>query len=163
METKKDQLVLLLTVLCSLAVLFLFNLITGPAVKERKDEGGIGILSSVMEGETEFERIETGNASLSVREVYRARSGRGYVVRCSLGSAITGNEYLVTIGILKNGDLSGMSVEDYDRGRWLVGEKVHRKVFLDESPLYEEAYHDALSCLESSGLLHDGETNGGTK
>ena len=167
MSNKKDLIVILLVLVIGVVLLTLLNLITSPIIEENSRGALLEPLYAVMADASGFEELELDNLPSTVYGVWKEKSGKGYVVRCSTTKGFTGKEIKLTVAISSDGNVTGITLDEYPETKdfgpdypssyigqdsTLSGVEIVGGVTYSSSA-FKKAVADAFTALSDNGLI----------
>ncbi len=167
MSNKKDLIVILGVLIIGVALLSVLNIFTAPVIEENRAGAETAPLYAVMSDASGFEKLTLENLPSTVYEVWKEKSGKGYVVRCSTNKGFTGKDILLTVAVSKEGIVTGINLDEYPETKefgsdyplsyigensTLSGVEIVSGVTYSSSA-FKGAVRDAFEALTSSGLV----------
>ncbi len=167
MSNKKDFLVILAVLVVGVVLLSVANVFTSPIIEENNMGAQTEPLYAVMADAAGFEKLELSDLPSTVYEVWKEKSGKGYVVRCSTTKGFTGKPILITVAVSSDGIVSGVNIDEYPETKEL--EKGYTQSYIGQnstlsgvelcagvtysSSAFKGAVSDAFEALTSNGLV----------
>lgn len=171
MANKKDLMVILCVLVVSVALLTALNLITSPIIEENSKGAALEPLYAVFPDASGFEELSLSSLPSTVYEVWKEKSGKGFVVRCSTTKGFTGKEIKLTVAISSEGIVTGISLDEYpetkDFGSEYPSTYIGQNSTLSlveivsgvtySSSAFRSAVQDAFTALSANGLIVEAE------
>lgn len=167
MSNKKDLIVILGVLIVGVVLLSLLNIFTSPIIEANREGAETEPLYAVMGDASGFEKLELDNLPSTVYQVWKEKSGKGYVVRLSTNKGFTGKDILITAAISSDGIVTGINLDEnpetkefgFDYPATYIGENstlsgvelVGGVTY--SSSAFKGAVADAFSALVSNGLV----------
>ncbi len=167
MSNKKDLIVILLVLVIGVLLLTALNAFTSPIIEENSKGAALEPLYAVMADASGFEELTLDNLPSTVYEVWKEKSGKGYVVRCSTTKGFTGKEIKLTLAISSEGVVTGITLDEYPETKdfgsgypstylgqdsTLSGVEIVGGVTYS-STAFKKAVADAFTALSDNGLI----------
>ena len=167
MSNKKDLIVILGVRIIGVVLLSVLNVFTSPIIEENKAGAETAPLYAVMGDAAGFEKLNLSGLPSTVYEVWKEKSGKGYVVRCSTNRGFTGKEILITVAVSSDGIVTGINLDEFPETKefgfdypgtyigensTLSGVEIVSGVTYSSSA-FKGAVADAFEALSSNGLV----------
>lgn len=113
MSNKKDLIVILAVLITGVALLFVLNIFTSPIIEANRAGAEMAPLYAVMGDAAGFEKLNLSGLPSTVYEVWKEKSGKGYVVRLSTNRGFTGKDILITVAVSSDGIVTGINLDEF--------------------------------------------------